>query len=103
MTFSWSRSGAGRSSTTFRFARRCQLFLTVSSESEIIPGRTGEPGEKTLNIIREIDRNTMRMDLAPFQVRFYLTRLTGEDDFGSGMLAGGFALARITGGPIPCP
>ena len=43
------------------------------------------------------------LDLAPFQVRFYLTRLTGEDDFGSGMLAGGFELARITGGPIPCP
>ena len=43
------------------------------------------------------------LDLAPFQVRFYLTRLTGEDDFGSGKVAGGFELPRITGGPIPCP
>ena len=42
------------------------------------------------------------LDLAPGQTRFYLTRLTGEDDFGQG-LVNGFALARITGASVPCP
>ena len=42
------------------------------------------------------------LDLAPGQTRFYLTRLTGEDDFGEG-LVNGFSLARITGASIPCP
>jgi hypothetical protein len=42
------------------------------------------------------------LDLAPRRVRFYLMRLTGEDDFGDGFAAGGFPLARVAGA-IPCP
>jgi large subunit ribosomal protein L19 len=58
--------------------------LTASSESEIIPGRIGETGEKALNIIRDIDRNTMRMDLASFQVgdrvRVHTKRVEGAKE-----------------------